>query len=116
LEERRFTQAVWGQLGDYIGGVLNPMLSFLTLFLLIKTLQLQQVQIRQSKSTIAATNASNEITVLGAALQVASEDLEQMQSTNVGITEEMYKGAYKKKVWLANEILKRADLLGNGSP
>lgn len=33
--------AVWGQLGDYIGGLLNPALSFISLILLIKSLTLQ---------------------------------------------------------------------------
>lgn len=33
--------AVWGQLGDYIGGLLNPTLSFISLVLLIKSLTLQ---------------------------------------------------------------------------
>lgn len=33
--------AVWGQLGDYAGGLLNPILSFLSLILLIKSLTLQ---------------------------------------------------------------------------
>ncbi|MDF9756423.1 hypothetical protein [Pseudomonas hunanensis] len=33
--------AVWGQLGDYFGGLLNPALSFISLILLIKSLRLQ---------------------------------------------------------------------------
>lgn len=33
--------AVWGQLGDYTGGLLNPILSFISLVLLIKSLRLQ---------------------------------------------------------------------------
>lgn len=33
--------AVWGQLGDYFGGLLNPILSFLSIVLLIKSLTLQ---------------------------------------------------------------------------
>lgn len=33
--------AVWGQLGDYAGGLLNPLFSFITLVLLIKSLSLQ---------------------------------------------------------------------------
>lgn len=33
--------AVWGQFGDYIGGVLNPLLSFISVVLLIKSLNLQ---------------------------------------------------------------------------
>ncbi len=32
---------VWGQFGDYIGGVLNPLLSFISIVLLIKSLTLQ---------------------------------------------------------------------------
>lgn len=33
--------AVWGQLGDYIGGILNPLLSFISIVLLIQSLNLQ---------------------------------------------------------------------------
>jgi uncharacterized membrane protein len=33
--------AVWGQLGDYFGGLLNPILSFISIVLLIKSLTLQ---------------------------------------------------------------------------
>ncbi|WP_346209029.1 hypothetical protein [Aeromonas salmonicida] len=33
--------AVWGQLGDYIGGILNPLLSFVSIVLLIQSLTLQ---------------------------------------------------------------------------
>lgn len=34
--------ANWGTLGDYFGGLLNPILSFLSLIYLIKTIRLQQ--------------------------------------------------------------------------
>lgn len=33
--------AVWGQFGDYIGGTLNPILSFISVVLLIRSLSLQ---------------------------------------------------------------------------
>lgn len=33
--------AVWAQLGDYVGGLLNPLLSFVSIVLLIKSLSLQ---------------------------------------------------------------------------
>ena len=32
---------VWGQFGDYIGGVVNPILSFITIYLLIQSTSLQ---------------------------------------------------------------------------
>jgi len=34
-------QAVWGQLGDFIGGLLNPVFSFISIILLIQSLKLQ---------------------------------------------------------------------------
>jgi hypothetical protein len=33
---------VWGQFGDYLGGSLNPILSFITILLLIKSMNLQK--------------------------------------------------------------------------
>lgn len=37
------SKEVWGQFGDYVGGVINPLLSFITIILLIKSLNEQQV-------------------------------------------------------------------------
>ncbi|MFQ2624533.1 hypothetical protein ACK3YV_17115, partial [Aeromonas caviae] len=34
---------VWGQFGDYFGGTLNPILSFMSVLLLIKSVRLQLV-------------------------------------------------------------------------
>lgn len=33
---------VWGQFGDYVGGVVNPILSFFTIYLLIQSIALQR--------------------------------------------------------------------------
>ncbi|WP_152221617.1 hypothetical protein [Pseudomonas sp. SCB32] len=44
--------AVWGQLGDYIGGLLNPALSFISLVLLIKSLSLQNEANRDLRDEI----------------------------------------------------------------
>lgn len=32
---------IWGQFGDYFGGVLNPILSFISILLLIKSVKMQ---------------------------------------------------------------------------
>lgn len=42
------TTAEWGQLGDYIGGLLNPTFSFLALIALITTLRLQITELKNS--------------------------------------------------------------------
>lgn len=36
------SKEVWGQFGDYVGGVINPLLSFVTIILLIQSLSEQQ--------------------------------------------------------------------------
>lgn len=42
-------QAVWGQFGDYFGGVLNPLLSFFALVGLMITLRAQQAEGKKSE-------------------------------------------------------------------
>lgn len=39
----------WGVLGDYLGGVLNPLISLITLFFLIKTYLSQKEELYQSE-------------------------------------------------------------------
>lgn len=53
--------AVWGQLGDYFGGLLNPTFSFLSLVLLIKSLSLQNQANQDLRSEIAATRKSERL-------------------------------------------------------
>ncbi|MEE5133985.1 hypothetical protein [Pseudomonas alliivorans] len=50
--------AVWGQLGDYFGGLLNPMLSFISLVLLIKSLTLQNQANKDLRSEIVNARKS----------------------------------------------------------
>lgn len=45
----------WGQLGDYIGGVLNPILSFTTIVILIVTVGIQSKQLESSQEELALT-------------------------------------------------------------
>ena len=50
-------QAVWGALGDYIGGLLNPLISFLALIALIKTVSLQYDALRITKQEWQASQS-----------------------------------------------------------
>jgi uncharacterized membrane protein len=45
-------RAAWGQFGDFIGGILNPILSFLTICLLVMTIRQQNAAIRQTESAL----------------------------------------------------------------
>jgi len=53
--------AVWGQLGDYFGGILNPMLSFISLVLLIKSLTLQNQANQDLRIEINNTRKSEKL-------------------------------------------------------
>jgi hypothetical protein len=50
------TQSVWGNFGDYAGGILNPILSFITIVLLIKSLDFQ----KESNNSLEGQLAKNE--------------------------------------------------------
>lgn len=41
-------QEVWGQFGDYVGGILNPLFSLTTIFALLYTIILQSKELRES--------------------------------------------------------------------
>jgi len=45
----------WGQLGDYVGGILNPLLSFTTIVILITTVRIQIEQLRASREELTLT-------------------------------------------------------------
>ena len=53
--------AVWGQLGDYMGGILNPLLSFISIVLLIKSLTLQNETNKELKLEIENTKKTEKI-------------------------------------------------------
>ncbi len=44
----------WGQFGDFLGGVLNPIFGFLSMFALLVALVLQTVELRASKEELKA--------------------------------------------------------------
>ena len=47
------SQEVWGQFGDYVGGVLNPILSFLALMAVVKGLRYQSIGVEQARDDAA---------------------------------------------------------------
>lgn len=45
----------WGQLGDYFGGILNPIFGFVTVLILIATITIQREQLKASQEELALT-------------------------------------------------------------
>lgn len=58
-------QDAWGQFGDYVGGILNPLFSVTALFALLYTIVLQSKELRDSteqlKRSAVALDAQNAV-------------------------------------------------------
>lgn len=50
----------WGQLGDYMGGLVNPVIGLLTIVLLVRSLRQNEKALSLSKEELAATRAAVE--------------------------------------------------------
>jgi hypothetical protein len=48
-------QDVWGQFGDYVGGILNPLFSLTALFALLYTIKLQSKELHESTEQLKAS-------------------------------------------------------------
>lgn len=51
----------WGQLGDFAGGLLNPILSFLALMAVLKALALQRAEMRAAQDEARAANLEQKV-------------------------------------------------------
>lgn len=50
------SRAVWGQFGDFLGGVLNPTLGFVTVLILISNLKLQRIALEETRDSLSESN------------------------------------------------------------
>ena len=50
------SQEVWGQFGDFVGGTLNPILGFVSVLVLVATLNLQRVELKESREVFKEGN------------------------------------------------------------
>ena len=51
-ESRIQAQAAWGQFGDYLGGTLNPLVSFFALFILLLTYRSQSEELKATQEAL----------------------------------------------------------------
>ncbi len=106
--------AAWGQFGDFLGGVLNPLLSFLALLAVVKNLRLQAEQLAQSQEDRFASDIANRMSALGSASNVLTASIEQdleVQSKGGPISADRYKAKLDKREEIAVELLRLAQQL-----
>ncbi|MEI6745647.1 MAG: putative phage abortive infection protein [Methylococcaceae bacterium] len=69
----------WGQFGDYVGGVLNPLLSFSALIVLVRTYSMQREELKNVKETQKKQQFENTFFEL---LRIHNENLEGLLNLN----------------------------------
>jgi len=98
-------KAAWGQLGDFVGGTLNPLVSVLTLVGLLFTVLLQQeamIQVQaDSTRSHEALATQTELSLLAARLQSLAAALE--------VTTELHRQAVATNHMSAIELLRKKE-------
>ncbi len=69
ISDGRFADdgAVWGQFGDYVGGILNPLIAFLAFYWLTQSVLLQKQELAETKDALKDSADSQSKQVLLAA-------------------------------------------------
>lgn len=52
-----YDASIWGAVGDFFGGILNPFFSILTIYLLVKSIRLQNQELKEATAQLSQTRA-----------------------------------------------------------
>ncbi|MBX8492568.1 hypothetical protein K5D42_22125 [Pseudomonas cichorii] len=108
-------QDTWGQFGDFLGGTLNPILSFITIYLLYKTIILQQESLQKTQDSLSISRdtyslskielnrskeileAQNQLILLqkfeGAFFEIVKLTIESVNTSTYRFNEKTYNGS-----------------------
>jgi uncharacterized membrane protein len=107
-------QDVWGQFGDFIGGTVNPILSFLSLLALVFTVVLQTRQLENSREELADSKTELEATreemKRSAESQAAMAAAANAQAKYANISAQL--SALQAALSVASEMLSQAQQAG----
>ncbi len=102
-------KAAWGQLGDFVGGSINPLLSLLTLVGLVSTILIQHESMMRtqedSNKNIASLKEQAELSLYSARLQSLAAAL--------GVITEMHRQSAECKNPSAIELLQKKERLAH---
>ncbi|MBK8814939.1 MAG: hypothetical protein IPN42_05260 [Methylococcaceae bacterium] len=85
----------WGTFGDFIGGTLNPILSFLGLIALLLTIYLQSKELESTRKELERTASAQEKTEKVLAEQVKTQAKQQFEGTFFSLLEQHNKALEK---------------------
>ncbi len=109
---------VWGQFGDYIGGLLNPLIAFLAFYWLTQSVLLQKQELTETKDALrdSADSQSKQVEIAGetakinalsAILSTCNGDLARLRDESRFVLEQIMQiGPYRGSVRMpSGEIL-----------
>lgn len=94
--------ASWGQLGDYLGGVLNPVFGFLSVFALLVALVLQTRELKLSRESL---KLSQEELRLSREEQAKAADA--LAAQNTAIQKQSFEQTFFSMLRLMSEVLEK---------
>lgn len=71
----------WGQMGDFFGGMLNPVLAFASFMALLYTIRLQSEELRLTREELAASRIAQEDSSKALEGQLTNLQIQQFEST-----------------------------------
>lgn len=83
------TQDKWGQFGDFVGGTLNPILTFITIYFLYKTIILQQISLEKTQDSLTLSRDMYELSK-----SELSKSAEILKSQNQLIILQKFEGSF----------------------
>lgn len=104
---------VWGQFGDYLGGSLNPILSFITILLLIKSLELQKLANSDLKDEVKENRKTEKLRSFGV-LFFNMIDSQKKLLESFAISQEIGAGA-SSIIYLESEIERMREAGASGT-
>ena len=75
---------VWGQFGDYIGGLLNPLVAYAAFYWLTRSVSLQKQELAETRAALEETSASQERQASSAHTSVRVAALSSLISSIMG--------------------------------
>lgn len=123
-------QEHWGQFGDFLGGTVNPLMSFLALIAIVLTIILQSKQLEISKNELVLSRQELEATrqELAQSRKAAQEQVTHLKTEakktdvyrTIQVLESRLEGLYREPIYfLSGGVLRKRELyflLTFGSP
>jgi uncharacterized membrane protein len=99
----------WGQLGDYLGGVLNPIFSFLALVGLLLTLYVQSRELKLSREALKVSEDELKLT-----RQEQAKAAEALALQNKAIQRQSFEQTFFAMLRLIREVLENSKIFIGG--